>query len=143
MPTGTISSFNEMDSCAVGLADLVRTTSRLHRFWHCKCSKTNKAIEEVDQSSIPMENTMRSERVFAAMAYVPNRFLLVKLAAKATRKFHRPNTRIEETMNDVLVRFSEVNPIAGAQETGNVRRLRRTEKAKTYSRYARRSQAVA
>ncbi|MGB0122008.1 MAG: DNA-directed RNA polymerase subunit omega [Silvibacterium sp.] len=86
---------------------------------------------------------MRSERVFAAMAYVPNRFLLVKLAAKATRKFHRPNTRIEETMNDVLVRFSEVNPIAGAQETGNVRRLRRTEKAKTYSRYARRSQAVA
>ena len=86
---------------------------------------------------------MRSELVFGAMEHVSSRFLLVKLAAKATRKFHRPNTRIQETMNDVLVRFSQVNPMAGVQETGEVRRLRRTEKAETYSRYARRSQAVA
>lgn len=133
MPTGTNSGFNELGS---------RTTSRLHHFWHCKCSKTNKAIEEADQSSIPTENTMRSELVFGAMEHVSSRFLLVKLAAKATRKFHRPNTRIEETMNDVLMRFSEANPIAGAQETGKVRRLRRAEKAETHLRYARRSQAA-
>jgi hypothetical protein len=28
------------------------------------------------------------------MTYVSKRFLLTRLASKATRKFHRPNTRI-------------------------------------------------
>jgi hypothetical protein len=55
---------------------------------------------------------MRSDLVFDATAYISNRFLLSKLAAKATRKFHRPNTRIQETMNDVFVRFGRANPIA-------------------------------
>jgi hypothetical protein len=55
---------------------------------------------------------MRSDLVFSATAYISNRFLLSKLAAKATRKFHRPNTRIQETMNDVFVRFGRSNPIA-------------------------------
>jgi hypothetical protein len=54
---------------------------------------------------------MRSELVFGALTQVPNRFLLTKLAAKATRKLHRPNTRIQETTNDVLVRFGRRNPI--------------------------------
>jgi hypothetical protein len=49
---------------------------------------------------------MRSELVFAAMAYISNRLLLTTLAAKATRKLHRPNTRIEDTTNDVFARFS-------------------------------------
>jgi hypothetical protein len=49
---------------------------------------------------------MRSESVFAAMTYVSNRFLLTTLAAKATRKLHGPNTRIEDTTNDVFARFS-------------------------------------
>lgn len=59
---------------------------------------------------------MRSERVFAAMTYVPNRFLLIKLAAAATRKFHRPNTRIQETMDEVLLLFSEENPMGAAEQ---------------------------
>jgi len=54
---------------------------------------------------------MRSELVFGAMAHVSNRFLLTKLASKATRKFHRPNTRIQDTTNDVFVRFSRSSPI--------------------------------
>ncbi|QNI30178.1 DNA-directed RNA polymerase subunit omega [Alloacidobacterium dinghuense] len=58
---------------------------------------------------------MRSELVFGAMAHISNQFLLTKLAAKATRKLHRPNTRIQETMNAVLVRFSRANPVAGEQ----------------------------
>jgi hypothetical protein len=58
---------------------------------------------------------MRSELVFDAMAYVQNRFLLTMLAAKATRKLHRPNTRIQETANDVLVRFSHTNPMGNAR----------------------------
>jgi hypothetical protein len=54
---------------------------------------------------------MRSELVFAAMAHISNRFLLMKLASKATRKLHRPNTRIQDTTNDVFVHFSRANPI--------------------------------
>jgi hypothetical protein len=54
---------------------------------------------------------MRSELVFGAMAHIPNRFLLTKLASRATRKFHRPNTRIQDTTNEVFVRFSRSSPI--------------------------------
>jgi hypothetical protein len=61
------------------------------------------------------ENSMRSELVFDAMANVSNRFLLTMLAAKATRKLHRPNTRIQETANDVLVRLSHSKPIENVQ----------------------------
>ena len=55
---------------------------------------------------------MRSDLVFGAMTHVSNRFQLTRLAAKATRKLHRPNTRIQETMNDVLIRFTQANPMA-------------------------------
>jgi hypothetical protein len=100
-------------------------------------------MKKQDQSSMPTENTMRSERVFGAMVYVPNRFLLTKLVAAATRKFHRPNTRIQETMDEVFVRFSQAYPIAEAEETGNVRRLRSTEKIESHTRDARRTEAAA
>ena len=48
---------------------------------------------------------MRSDLIYEAVSTVENRYKLCQLAAKATRKFHRPNTRIQETMNDVLHRF--------------------------------------
>jgi DNA polymerase III alpha subunit len=54
---------------------------------------------------------MRSELVFGAMIQVPNRLLLVRLASKATRILHGPNSRIQETMNDVFERFRHANPI--------------------------------
>ena len=54
---------------------------------------------------------MRSELIFGAMAHVSNRYLLTKLASKATRKFHRPNTRIQDTANDVFLHFSRSSPI--------------------------------
>jgi hypothetical protein len=78
-------------------------------FWQSKCIQ---AMEELIRPSMPEEDTMRSELVFGAMAHIPNRFLLTKLASKATRKFHKPNTRIQDTTNDVFVRFSRANPIA-------------------------------
>ncbi len=49
---------------------------------------------------------MRSDKVFDALHTMRNRYMLCQVAAKATRKFHRPNTRIQETMNDVLERIS-------------------------------------
>jgi hypothetical protein len=54
---------------------------------------------------------MRSDKVFEALHTVRNRYMLCQLASKATRKFHKPNTRIQETTNDVL------NRIAGSERT--------------------------
>lgn len=48
---------------------------------------------------------MRSDLVFGAMKQVSNRFLLTRALAKATRKFHKPGTRVQDTTNDVLTRF--------------------------------------
>jgi len=53
---------------------------------------------------------MRSELVFRAVHHVRNRYFLVKLAAKAVRAFHRPNTRVEETAHDIFRRFSFPDP---------------------------------
>jgi hypothetical protein len=49
---------------------------------------------------------MRSDRVFEALHTLRNRYMLCQLASKATRKFHRPSTRIQETMNQVLDRIA-------------------------------------
>lgn len=49
---------------------------------------------------------MRSNRVFEALQTMRNRYMLCQLASKATRKFHRPNTRIQDTMNQVLDRIA-------------------------------------
>jgi hypothetical protein len=58
---------------------------------------------------------MRSDLVFGAAANVSNRYLLTMLASKAARELHKPGVRIEDTTNDVLVRFSRANPIGCEQ----------------------------
>ena len=75
---------------------------------------------------------MRSELVFGAMTYVSNRFLLTRVAAKATRKFHRPNTRIEDTANKVFERFRYANPLAVASCNGNLQPFPRIAQAETH-----------
>ena len=50
---------------------------------------------------------MRSDKVFEALHTVRNRYMLCQLASKATRKFHKPNTRIKETTNEVLNRIAD------------------------------------
>jgi len=61
---------------------------RLHGFWETQ------------------ENMMRSDKVFEALHTLQNRYMLCQLASKATRKFHKPNTRIQDTTNEVLNRIS-------------------------------------
>ena len=58
---------------------------------------------------------MRSDVVFGAMTIVPNRYLLAQLASKAARKLHKPGSRMQDTMNDVLLRFRRANPIGCEQ----------------------------
>jgi hypothetical protein len=55
---------------------------------------------------------MRSELVFCANRHVSNRYLLVRAAALAIRKIHRPHTRIADTTNEVLEWFARENPFA-------------------------------
>ena len=50
---------------------------------------------------------MRSELVFEAVTTLRNRYMLCQLASKATRKFHKPNTRIQDTTNEVLLRIGD------------------------------------
>ncbi|MDE3189078.1 MAG: DNA-directed RNA polymerase subunit omega [Acidobacteriota bacterium] len=57
---------------------------------------------------------MRSDLVFGALSHVSNRYQLCQLASKATRKLHKPNTRLQDTTNEVLVRFHTTNPGAAA-----------------------------
>ena len=51
---------------------------------------------------------MRSKLIHGALRPLGNRYTLCQLASQATRRFHKPNTRIQETMNEVLTRFAKV-----------------------------------
>ncbi len=53
---------------------------------------------------------MRSDLVFGALSHVSNRYQLCLLASKATRMLHKPNTRVQDTTNEVLCRFHTTNP---------------------------------
>lgn len=68
---------------------------------------------------------MRSNKVFEALHTMPNRYMLCQLASKATRRFHRPNTRIQETMNEVLDRISDSQPQQVAAEAADIPEQRR------------------
>jgi len=50
---------------------------------------------------------MRSDLIFGALTHVTNRYELCQLASKATRKLHKPNTRLQDTTNEVLDRFKD------------------------------------
>jgi len=58
---------------------------------------------------------MRSDLVFGALSHVSNRYQLCQLASKATRKLHKPNSRLQDTTNEVLIRFHTNNPGIQAQ----------------------------
>jgi hypothetical protein len=53
---------------------------------------------------------MRSDLIFGALTHVTNRYELCQLASKATRKLHKPNTRLQDTTNEVLDRFKDTLP---------------------------------
>jgi hypothetical protein len=86
---------------------------------------------------------MRSELIFGAMTYVSNRFLLTRLASKATRSLHRPNTRIEDTANEVFERFTHVNPLAAVSYAGNLQSFPSAARGETVLSYDDLEQSVA
>ncbi|MCI0354970.1 MAG: DNA-directed RNA polymerase subunit omega [Acidobacteria bacterium] len=56
---------------------------------------------------------MRSDLIYDALRTVQNRYVLCQVASKATRKFHRPNTRVQDTMNEVFERFAKSDDAGG------------------------------
>ena len=86
---------------------------------------------------------MRSELVFGAMTNVSNRFQLARVAARAIRRFHRPNTRIQETANEVLERFARANPLAGVPYTGNLHSFPCAAQGETHTFFEDLEQSVA
>jgi hypothetical protein len=54
---------------------------------------------------------MRSDLVFGALGHISNRYHLCRLTSKASRKFHVPKARLQETTNNVLVRLRHCQPI--------------------------------
>ncbi|WP_263351254.1 hypothetical protein [Acidicapsa acidisoli] len=60
---------------------------------------------------------MRSDLIFGATLHVSNRYLFVKLAAKAVRELHKPGVRVEDTANDVFRHFSRANAIGEIRTT--------------------------
>jgi hypothetical protein len=62
---------------------------------------------------------MRSDLVFGALSHVSNRYQLCQLASKATRKLHKPNTRLQDTTNEVLGRFQTSNPGSAASHVAS------------------------
>jgi hypothetical protein len=63
---------------------------------------------------------MRSDLVFGALSHVSNRYQLCQLASKATRKLHKPNTRLQDTANEVLARFQTTNPASALPATASL-----------------------
>jgi hypothetical protein len=63
---------------------------------------------------------MRSDLVFGALSNVSNRYQLCQLASKATRKLHKPNTRLQDTANEALARFHSINPGSAAPVEASV-----------------------
>ncbi len=72
---------------------------------------------------------MRSDLVFGALSHVSNRYQLCQLASKATRKLHKPNTRLQDTTNEVLVRFHTTNPGSPASQETQAQPLERRRAA--------------
>ena len=62
---------------------------------------------------------MRSNLVFEAVHTLRNRYMLCQLASKATRRFHRPATRIQDTTNEILNKIASSDRNAVVMETKN------------------------
>ena len=52
---------------------------------------------------------MRSELIFGALTHVSNRYQLCQLASKATRKLHKPNSRLHHYRVEEIDQAASMN----------------------------------
>jgi hypothetical protein len=79
---------------------------------------------------------MRSELIFGAEEHTSTRFLMPTL--KATRRLNRPNSRIEDTANDVFRGLCQPKPVAGAPCTSSLLSFSRAAQGESPYRYMKR-----
>jgi DNA-directed RNA polymerase omega subunit len=60
---------------------------------------------------------MRNNLVFDALEHINNRYELCHVAAKATRRLHKPRARLQDTTNDVLALLT--HPLNSKQHNGD------------------------
>jgi hypothetical protein len=99
-------------------ARLISVTTGLHSLT-TQQARSIQFIGAVDALELrtPQETLpMRSDLIFGALTHVNNRYKLCQLASKATRKLHKPNTRLQDTTNEVLDRFKDTIPMDIASE---------------------------
>jgi hypothetical protein len=60
---------------------------------------------------------MRADLTFTALAGESNRYQLTKSVAKVTRMLHRPNTRVQDTMNEAFKWLGRFKPGAARAST--------------------------
>jgi hypothetical protein len=60
---------------------------------------------------------MRTDLTFMALAGESNRYQLTKSVAKVTRMLHRPNTRVQDTMNEAFKWLGRFKPGAARGRT--------------------------
>lgn len=85
----------------------------------CRLEQTGHAPARNDATCFGLKGklpTMRSDLIFGALTHVNNRYKLCQLASKATRKLHKPNTRLQDTTNEVLERFKDTVPMNTATD---------------------------
>jgi hypothetical protein len=63
---------------------------------------------------------MRADSTFMALANESNRYQLTKSVAKVTRILHRPNTRVQDTVNEAFKWLGRFKP--GAAEASITRK---------------------
>jgi len=81
---------------------------------HARATAIDTTMEESLPSTFSSQRrttSMRSDLIFGALTHVSNRYQLCQLASKATRKLHKPNTRLQDTTNEVLDRFKDTVPM--------------------------------
>jgi hypothetical protein len=83
----------------------------------------------VERSRDEEISKMRSDLIFGALAHVNNRYQLCQLASKATRKLHKPTTRLQDTTNEVLVRFRYEDPAASSPSKTEVSQVQQRRAA--------------
>jgi hypothetical protein len=108
---GLIPTYNPLSYLYI----IVRLNEDCYRYPHSR-SSIQKLASAAGSRRIALreESPMRADLTFMALAHESNRFLLSRLIAKATRKLHRPNTRLQDTMNDAFERFGCSKPGAAA-----------------------------
>lgn len=95
---------------------MIEKKDRLRGRW-LLVGRISRAVDTVNDKE---NKLMRSDLIFGALAHVRNRYELCQLAAKATRKLHKPTTRLQDTANEVLVRFHENNPMNANSQTASL-----------------------